>query len=277
MKSNNIMRGDNLKECYLRTEEGNIFYWISSPYDNTKKTLFFLHGVTGDHTLFQEQIGYFEDKYNILLWDAPAHGKSRPYQLFTYEKASMAIKDIFNENHISRAIFIGHSMGGFVTQAVIKRFPEIVEKFIAVDSTPYGKEYYSKSDVFWLKQVEWMGHLLPMKSLKKAMAKQVAETEKAYNNMLDMLSIYDKKELCHLMGIGYAGFLNDNCDLEIKCPVLLILGDKDKAGKVKKYNMKWTEKTGYRLVVVENAGHNSVMDNPDVINATIIDFIENVG
>ena len=109
------------------------------------------------------------------------------------------------------------------------------------------------------------------------MAKQVAETEKAYNNMLDMLSIYDKKELCHLMGIGYAGFLNDNCDLEIKCPVLLMLGDKDKAGKVKKYNMKWTEKTGYRLVVVENAGHNSVMDNPDVVNATIIDFIENEG
>lgn len=39
-------------------------------------------------------------------------------------------------------------MGGFITQAVIKRFPAIVKAFVAIDSTPYGNNYYSKSDVF---------------------------------------------------------------------------------------------------------------------------------
>lgn len=48
--------------------------------------------------------------------------------------------------------------------------------------------------------------------------------------MLQMLTPYTKRELCHLMGLGYACFLEDNCGLEIPCSVLLILGEEDKTG-----------------------------------------------
>lgn len=224
--------------------------------------------------MFQEQMGYFFDKYNLVLWDAPAHGKSRPFEGFTYEKAANIIKQIFEKSNIPQAVFVGQSMGGFITQAVIKRFPAIVKAFVAIDSTPYGNSYYSKSDVFWLKQIEWMAYLCPLGWLKKAVAKQVSETSNTYNNMLSMLSVYDKKELCYLMGIGYAGFLDDNCNLDISCPVLLLLGEKDRTGKVKLYNKMWSKQTGYDLIIVENAGHNSNVDNPVVVNQKIEKFVE---
>lgn len=265
-----------MKENVITTDSGIVYYWISDFFDNNKQTLFFLHGLTGDHSMFQEQVHYFSGKYNLILWDAPAHGKSRPFENFTYEKAAMAIKKIFEDNNIPSAVFVGQSMGGYITQAVLKRFPSIVKAFISIDSTPYGKEYYSKSDIFWLNQVEWMAYLYPIKRLKKAMAKQVGETSNTYNNMLDMLSGYDKKELCHLMGIGYAGFLSDNCDLMINCPVLLLLGEKDKTGKVKTYNKMWAEKTGYELIIIENAGHNSNVDNPEKVNNEIEKFLETI-
>ena len=75
-----------------------------------------------------------------------------------------------------------------------------------------------------------MAMCYPLGFMKRAMAKQVSATERAYENMIRMLSPYGKKELCHLMGIGYAGFLEDNCDLEIHCPVQIILGEKDTTG-----------------------------------------------
>jgi pimeloyl-ACP methyl ester carboxylesterase len=262
-----------MKEKAIKTNFGNVYYWLSDCFYGNKQTLFFLHGMTGDHSMFQEQINYFSGKYNLILWDAPAHGKSRPFENFTYEKAANAIKQIFDENNISHAVFVGQSMGGFITQAVIKRFPSIVKAFVSIDSTPYGNSYYSKSDVFWLKQVEWMAYLYPVKSLKKAMAKQVGVTSNTYDNMISMLSVYSKKELCRLLGIGYAGFLNDNCDLDIKCPVLLLLGEKDKTGKVKLYNRLWAEQTGFDLIIIANAGHNANVDNPIAVNNEIEQFV----
>lgn len=263
-------------EKYIRTQSGNIYYWISKCYQKTSHTLFFLHGMTGNHMMFEKQYSYFKDFYNIVLWDAPAHGKSRPFIDFNYEKAAGAIKKIFETEHMKCAVFIGQSMGGFITQAVIKRYPEIVSAFVSIDSTPYGMGYYSKSDIWWLKQIEWMAHLYPLSAMKKAIAKQNTAAKAGYKNMLSMLEPYGKKELCHLMGIGYAGFLNDNCDLNITCPVLLILGEKDKTGKVKFYNRQWAEKTGFPLVIIQGAAHNSNVDQPDKVNQYIHKFIETV-
>ena len=148
-------------EKFIETSDGKVYYWVSENMIKDRKNLFFLHGMTGDHTMFAQQYEYFKDKYNIILWDAPAHGKSRPFKNFDYEICAISVKKIFDAENIAAAVFIGQSMGGFITQAVIKRYPEIVSAFVSIDSTPYGKEYYSRSDIFWLKQVEWMAHLYP--------------------------------------------------------------------------------------------------------------------
>ena len=71
--------------------------------------------------------------------------------------------------------------------------------------------------------------------------------------MYNMLSAYDKKELCHLMGIGFAGFLEDNCDLEIKCPLLLLVGNMEKTGKVIQYNTAWSKNINTPITWIENA------------------------
>ncbi len=269
-----------MTEKFIVTENGKVYYQISEQWDKNKRVLFFLHGMTGDHTMFRHQYDYFKDNCNILLWDAPAHGRSRPFRNFDYEKAALSVRAIFEAEEIDRAVFIGQSMGGFITQAVIKRYPDIVSAFISIDSTPYGKEYYSGSDFFWLRQVERLAHLYPLGAMKKAIAKQNTATKDGYDNMLSMLAPYGKDELCRLMGIGYAGFIEDNCDLEITCPVLLIIGEKDNTGKVKAYNRLWSRKTGFPLITIKGAAHNSNTDCPDAVNKQIEAFLtslENAG
>ena len=265
-----------MDEKIVKSERGNVYYWISSAVAKQRDTLFFLHGLTGDHNLFEKQIEYFENDYNIIVWDAPMHGKSRPYRDFSYLNAIEDMKQILDDNHIEKVILIGQSLGGYFSQSFIRSYPGRVKGFVSIDSTPYGEIYYSKGDRFWLRQVEWMSHLYPYKMMQKAIAKQVSTTQYAYENMLSMLQQYPKNELCHLMGIGYASLLDDLSDMEIPCPVLLLLGDKDKTGKVKSYNREWTKRTDYPLIIINNASHNSNADNPEEVNNAIVDFIKNL-
>ena len=262
-----------MKELSLQTDWGTVFYWVSDNWKENRDTIFFLHGLTADHTMFSFQYPYFEKDFNIVAWDAPAHGKSRPFDPFTYGRAAFIAKTILNLSRVPSAIFVGQSMGGFITQSVIKRYPALVKAFISIDSTPFGETYYSRSDKWWLNQVEWMARLYPLDMMKKAIARQVSATQAARQNMLEMLSGYDKRELCRLMGIGFAGFLEDNCDLEIRCPVLLLLGEKDQTGKVKAYNQAWAKRTGYPLIIIRGARHNANVDRPDAVNREISAFI----
>ena len=262
-----------MKEHILQTDKGKVFYWQSDNWDVRKDTLFFLHGLTADHSMFDGQIPAFEKEYNLLTWDTPAHGKSRPFAGFDFADSSVFIKSILDKYADERVVLIGQTLGGFLAQSFIKRYPDRVKGFVSIDSTPYGSVYYSKIDIWILKQVEWMAHLYPLRRMKKAMAKQVSATPKAYTNMMQMLSPYGKNELCHLMGLGYTGFLDDNCELEIPCPVLLILGEKDKTGKVAQYNKAWTRQTGYPLKIIKDAAHNVNVDKPDEVNALISDFL----
>lgn len=110
-----------MQKNIVEVPNGNIVYWKSDNFDLTRDTLFFLHGMTADHTMFEQQFPAFEGSYNIIAWDAPAHGESRSYIAFTYENMVQGMKAIFDECGLSSVILIGQSMGGFIAQAFICR------------------------------------------------------------------------------------------------------------------------------------------------------------
>lgn len=261
-------------EKFVKSLRGKVFYWISDKWDKKKQTVFFLHGLTADHTMFEMQVEYFSEKYNVIVWDAPAHGKSRPYTEFSYANAVEELDNILVENAIDKVILVGQSLGGYFSQSFIRSYPQKVTAFVGIDTTPYGEIYYSKLDKWLLRQVEWMAHLYPYEMMKRAIAKQVSVTDYGYINMLSMLGQYSKNELCHLMGIGYAAFLDDNTDMNIECPVLILLGENDKTGKVQQYNKAWAKKTRYPLIIIKNAAHNANVDNPMEVNNAIEAFLE---
>jgi len=66
-------------ERTYNTPSGTICYWVGLR-DGDLPTLVFLPGLTADHRLFDRQIQYFEDQYNVFVWDAPGHGASWPFR-----------------------------------------------------------------------------------------------------------------------------------------------------------------------------------------------------
>ena len=121
-----------------------------------------------------------------------------------------------------------------------------------------------------------MSRCYPHKLLIKEMAKTCSCTIEGQNNMRRSLSVYTKKELCHLMGIGFAGFLEENCNLRITCPVLILVGEHDQTGKVMQYCRQWNKETAFPFYVIPDAAHNSNYDNSDEVNARIEAFLANL-
>lgn len=124
--------------------------------------------------------------------------------------------------------------------------------------------------------VEWMSMCFPHKLLVKLIAKSCTHTEAACQNMLTDLQPYSKKELCHLMGIGFAWFLEENCDLKITCTAVILVGEHDRIGKVKQYCDAWHRKTQFPLYRIPDAVHNSHFDNSDAVNQIIERFLQDI-
>lgn len=255
----------------LKLENGDIHYWVNK---NSNMCLFFSHGVTADHRCFKKQIENLKDKYTTITWDIPMHGLSKGYEFKSYKDCANLMNMILQKENIDKVVLVGFSLGGYPSQMFIKLFPEKVQGFIAIDTTPFGIKYYSKSDIFWLKQVEWMTHLFTTKLLKKSMSKQVSYITDSYQLMMKMYENSTKKEIAKQMGIAYGKFINENIDININCPVLILLGEYDKTGNVKKYCFEWSKTTGFPIKIIRNASHFSNSDNFKKVNSEIDNFVK---
>ena len=53
----------------------------------------------------------------------------------------------------------------------------------------------------------------------------------------------------------------------------ILVGERDKTGKVKQYNKAWSKRTGIKIIWIPNAAHNSNVDNPEFVNSCIEEFL----
>lgn len=266
-----------MQEKTFRTEYGTIYYWVSQ-VDDSKPWLVFLPGLTADHRLFDMQIREFEGKYNCLTWDAPGHAASRPFELdFTLEDKAIFLHGIFQQENVRRPVLIGQSMGGYVSQMYMEKYPDDAAGFISIDSCPIKRQYYSWWELALLRRTYWMYMSIPWKLLVKWGIAGTTVTEYGRGLMKSFIACYDKKEYCTLADHGYkmlADAVNAGYTYDINCPVLLICGERDMAGSAKRYNEQWVKHEGHRMVWLKDAGHNSNTDKPEEVNRLIEEFVE---
>ena len=106
------------------------------------------------------------------------------------------------------------------------------------------------------------------------MAKSISVTDYSYNKMIEILASLSKEQIIEQMDIAYGKFAQENWNIDLDCPVLILLGDKDRTGKGKQYWRAWAERSGYPLHIIKNAAHFSNGDNAKQVNSEIDQFIK---
>lgn len=262
-----------------QTPKGTIHYWMGNKIDGMKTTLVFLPGLTADHRLFDRQIEYFEDKYNVFVWDAPGHASSWPFELtFNLMDKAKWLDEILMTEEISKPVVIGQSMGGYVGQAYAQLFPDKLEGFVSIDSAPLQRKYVTAAELWLLKRMEPVYRYFPWKLLLQSGTAGVAVSVYGRELMRDMMMVYsgNQERYAKLAGHGFrilAEAIEADLPYRISCPALLICGEKDQAGSCIRYNKAWHKNTGIRLRWIKGAGHNSNTDEPDAVNSLIERFV----
>jgi pimeloyl-ACP methyl ester carboxylesterase len=270
--------GEIVEKTYA-TPCGAIHYWIHT-MDSDATTLVFLPGLTADHRLFEKQIEYFQNKYNVFVWDAPAHAASWPFEFDfdLFDKAKW-LNGIFEQEKITKPVIVGQSMGGYVGQVYAERYPERLQGFISIDSAPLQRKYVTRLEIWLLKRMEPVYLCYPWKYLLKSGTTGVAVSEYGKTLMYDMMMVYDgdKKRYARIAGHGFkilANAMERDLPYAIRCPALLICGEQDRAGSCIRYNKAWNKNTGIPLEWIKEAGHNANTDKPETVNQLIEKIVE---
>ena len=261
------------------TRCGTIHYWVNEAARPAGAALVFLPGLTADHRLFEKQVAYFEDRCRVFVWDAPGHAASWPFD-FTFNLMDKArwLDEILALEGIDAPVIVGQSMGGYVGQAYAQLFPEKLRGFIAIDSAPLQRSYVTAAEIWLLKRMEPVYRHYPWKWLLQSGTQGVATTEYGRALMREIMMVYDgdQARYAKLSGHGFrmlAEAMEADLPYAIRCPALLICGERDRAGSCIRYNKAWHRKTGIPIEWIRNAGHNSNTDQPETVNRLIEPFI----
>ena len=272
--------GRMMEEKSYPTDHGDIRYWISTEPKDEKPQLVFLPGLTADHRLFEKQTEYFEGKFPLLVWDAPGHNLSWPFDLnFTLKDKARWLNEILETEGFDVPVLIGQSMGGYVAQTYAELFPGKMKGFMSIDSAPLQRSYVTGAEIWLLKRMEPVYRYYPWKALLKTGTEGVAVSAYGRKLMHDIMMVYDgdQERYARLSGNGFrmlAEAMEEDLPYEITCPAILVCGEKDQAGSCIRYNRSWHKKTGLPLYWIPNAGHNSNTDQPEVINSLIESLIQ---
>ena len=107
-------------------EESPIVYYISE--NDKAEWILFLHAAFVNHNMFQAQIDYFQDKYNILTLDLIGHGKSvKVRKSDRIDQMSLWISRILKTEKIEKVHIVGISLGAVIAQDFANRYPEAVQ------------------------------------------------------------------------------------------------------------------------------------------------------
>ncbi len=98
--------------------------------------LVFLHGFLENSVMWEEIISIFSKTHHCIAIDLLGHGNTQCLgYIHTMEEMALAVKAVLEHLDITKANFIGHSMGGYVALAFIDLFPGIVSGLVLLNST----------------------------------------------------------------------------------------------------------------------------------------------
>lgn len=216
-----------------------------------------LHGWGSNITVHSAMIDLLAQKYRVIAPDMPGFGESEePNEPWCVDDYVDFILEFLKDMELKKLTLIGHSFGGrVIIKLCARELPFSVEKVILIDAAGVKPEtspeqklkqaVYNKTK--WVFSTAFVKKVCP--NLLDDLRKRSGSAD--YNAASDTM----KKTLVNVVN-------EDLCDLMpcVKCPTLLIWGRLDTATPLSDGQTMEKLMPESALVVLENAGHFSFID-----------------
>ena len=242
---------------------------------NDAPWLMFSNSLATDLTMWDPQAAHFSRSHRVLRYDQRGHGRSEApegrYSFDTLIADAVALMDALG---IERAHFCGLSMGGATALGMAQRAPERVDRAIVCDSgcasTPASAQQWEERIV--VAKTQGMAALADPTIARWFPPETVAAKPPHIAKIRQMIMATPVNGF-----VGCAAALADH-DFRsavgtVTRPVLFVAGEKDGTTPAAMRQMQ-AELAGARYVEMPGAGHISNLDQPDLFNRALADFLK---
>jgi len=247
-------------------------YTANHEVDPAKRTVVFIHGAGLDHSWFGLQSRYFGyHGWNVLALDLPGHGKSAGPVLTSVPAMADWVVRILDNQKVSKASLVGHSMGTLISLDCAARYPQRVER-IALIATAYpmkvGEPFLEAAkrnsyDAFDMSTIWGHAPQVPLGGNPNPGMWMYGDTQARLERLAPGVLHADLKA-CN--DFAFAG--------EVKCPVLFVLGKRDVMTPVRAAKGLQEKIPGAKTVVIDFSGHSLMAEAPDATLDALIGFLK---
>ena len=246
-----------------------LYYFAHGADDLARPPVLLIHGAGGHHLYWPPQVRRLPGE-RIMAVDLPGHGKSAGVGHHTIQDYAASIVDFMDALNLSRAVLIGHSMGGAIALEVAIRWSQRV----------LGLGLISSAERLRVSPDLLRNAADPLKAAEAV--HMVIEYSFAPGTHARLKELAEQRMAEARSSVLYGDFLA--CDAfdpgngaaHIFVPTLVLFGSQDKMVPLQSGKALAEQITGARLEVVEAAGHMVMLEQPDRVAALLGEFLQGI-
>ncbi len=257
---------------FLSCNTVNIYYEIHGQ----GKPLLFIHGLGSSTFDWEAQIHHFSKNYKVIVFDLRGHGQSGKASAYSIPLFTDDVACLIRELEIQPANVVGISLGGMIGMHLAVYYPGLVKSLTVVNSpsefpkkTP--KSFFQILLRFFIIKVmgmSWMGKVLAGRLFPEPEQKEIRD------EMAERWSQNDPKSYWKSTKALLHWSITDHLD-KIKCHTLIVGGEFDYF-PVKDKELLASRIKNAKLSIIKNSRHGTPLDQKEVFNNTLEDFLETV-
>jgi pimeloyl-ACP methyl ester carboxylesterase len=224
------------------------------------------HGFSATSQMWRGQIDALSKNHRLLLWDMRGHGRSDyPHDPGEYNEAATVgdMAALMDAVGAKTAIVGGLSLGGYMSLAFYRTFPDRVRALLIIDTGPgfrndEAREVWNKKALATASRFEIEGLSLLQSASPERATSEHRSPRGLVNAARGMLTQANANVINSLP--------------QVAVPSLVIVGANDEPFlNAAEYMAKRIP--GARKVVIPDAGHASNIDQPEIFNTAVLDFL----
>jgi 3-oxoadipate enol-lactonase len=236
-----------------------------------------LHGFPFNRSMWRQQIEVLRANFRVITPDLRGHGESGLVsEPATMEEMARDVAALLDELRIDHATLGGLSMGGYVTLAFYRLFPERVSALVLADTRAQadsedGKRAREENAQRALQQgMEPIADAMLPKLLSSNTLSQRPDLSASVRAMI--LGTRPEGAAAALRGMALR---RDQTDLlpSISVPTLVLVGTEDNLTPVEDARLIRDRVRGSRLALIDGAAHLSNLERPDEFNSSLVEFL----
>lgn len=236
-----------------------------------------IHGYPFNRSLWNEQVEALSGKYRVVTPDLRGFGDSDSSAgTATMNRMAQDVAELMDQLDIPQAVIGGLSMGGYVVLAFCKQFGPRVKALVLADTRAQADTEEAKktrAEQAEKALAEGMAGIADAMLPKLLTPDTVSKRPEVVKRIRDMM-LKTKPEGAAAALLGMAQ-RDDQTEFisSLKVPALIIAGREDAITPPSDSEAMHAKIAGSRLVVIENAGHVSNLEQTQQFNDALLAFL----